>query len=66
MDFKYLKIEDVRAGIKILKISRQGSLNALNREVINESTVFFETTMNDYSIRCIILTGEGDKAFVAG
>ena len=47
-------------------INRPEVLNALNTEVIEElRTVVTEATLRD-SIRCLILAGAGEKAFVAG
>lgn len=51
--------------IGILTINRPKALNALNSEVVVELTEFIrELTFS--SIRCLIITGAGEKAFVAG
>ncbi len=47
-------------------INRPKKLNALNKETIEELHFAFEELQSDESIRAIILTGSGDKAFVAG
>ncbi|MEJ5167501.1 MAG: enoyl-CoA hydratase-related protein [Thermoanaerobaculia bacterium] len=52
--------------ILLLKISRPEALNALNREVLNSLEEELEKAENDREIGGIIITGEGEKAFVAG
>jgi len=53
-------------GICIIKINRPEKLNAMNSDVAKEIISIFEKTGTDDSVRVIILTGEGDKAFSAG
>jgi len=50
----------------ILTIHRPTALNALNRQVFDELDQFFTKHYGDYSIKGVIITGEGQKAFVAG
>ena len=49
-----------------LKINREGKLNALNRDLIDEIHDHLADFQSDPNVRVIILTGSGDKAFVAG
>lgn len=49
-----------------ITINRPKKLNALNKETINELSLAFKDLEDDNSIRVIILTGSGEKAFVAG
>lgn len=49
-----------------ITINRPKQLNALNKQTINELSKEFKRAENDSSIRVIILTGSGEKAFVAG
>ncbi len=49
-----------------ITINRPKQLNALNKETIEELHGAFEELNKDKSVRVIILTGAGDKAFVAG
>ena len=61
---EYVKYEQ-RGQIGIITIDRQKALNALNAEVINE----LEQVIDGISVeetRCVILTGAGEKSFVAG
>jgi enoyl-CoA hydratase len=47
-------------------INRPDKLNALNAETIKELYSAFMSLRDDPDIKCVILTGSGDKAFVAG
>ena len=49
-----------------ITINRPSKLNALNQATIQELHTAFRTLNEDNSIRVIVLTGEGEKAFVAG
>ena len=53
-------------GICIIKINRPEKLNAMNSDVAKELITIFEKTGTDDSVKVIILTGEGDRAFSAG
>ena len=53
-------------GICTVKINRPDKLNAMNMDVAKELNTIFENLGRDNSIKVIILTGEGDKAFSAG
>jgi enoyl-CoA hydratase len=50
----------------ILKVNRPKSLNALNPATVKEIAVCLAEVRQDESLRCLIITGEGDRAFVAG
>ena len=49
-----------------ITINRPKKLNALNKETILELHQVFDEVEKDKNIRVIILTGSGEKAFVAG
>ncbi len=55
-----------REGIAYVTINRPEKLNALNRTVMEELRACFESIENDAEARAVILTGAGEKAFVAG
>jgi len=59
-------ISEYRQGVCYLTINRPTQLNALNKETIFELNQAIIRADNERSIRCIILTGSGEKAFVAG
>ncbi len=55
-----------RDSVGYLTINRPDKLNALNREVMDELNDCFCAIQNDEEVRVVILTGAGEKAFVAG
>jgi enoyl-CoA hydratase len=55
-----------RDGILFVTIDRPKVLNALNAQTVDELRRAFNEAREDESVRCIILTGTGEKAFVAG
>lgn len=52
--------------VKIITINRPSKLNALNRETIQELHDAFKDANADRITKVIIVTGSGEKAFVAG
>jgi enoyl-CoA hydratase/carnithine racemase len=52
--------------IAILTIQRPQKLNALDARTLDELRDAFLSFQHDDQVRCVILTGSGDKAFVAG
>lgn len=65
MEYKNILLEFSNA-IARITINRPKQLNALNSATIAELNTAITTIDNDESIRCIIITGAEDKAFVAG
>jgi enoyl-CoA hydratase len=65
MDFKNVLVE-VKENVAVVTINREAKLNALNTETILELTCLFEGLANQNDVKCIILTGAGNRAFVAG
>jgi 3-hydroxypropionyl-coenzyme A dehydratase len=53
-------------GVCIVKINRPTKLNAMNIDVARELISTFKQLDKDDSVKVIVLTGEGDKAFSAG
>jgi enoyl-CoA hydratase len=56
----------VADGIATITINRPAKYNALNNEVRTALTDFFKKAEKDDSVRVVILTGAGEKAFAAG
>lgn len=52
--------------LAILTINRSKQLNALNEETLKELDQAVEQLGHDNAVRVVIITGAGDKAFVAG
>ncbi|HET8886642.1 MAG TPA: enoyl-CoA hydratase-related protein [Salinimicrobium sp.] len=65
MNFNNLLVE-ITNGIAKIIINRPSKLNALNKETIQELHDAFKQIKIDESIKVVILTGSGEKAFVAG
>ena len=65
MPYTNLLIAD-SAGIRTITINRPDKLNALNAQTIAELDQAFRAAQTDDSVRVLVLTGSGDKAFVAG
>lgn len=53
-------------GIALLTINRPNQLNALNKQTLGEISAAFEGMRDDVETKVVILTGSGEKAFVAG
>ena len=64
-DFEYLSITK-HEQIAIVTIDRQKKLNALNALLLKELEQGFARLSEDDQLQGVILTGQGDKAFVAG
>ncbi len=62
MEFVTYEVKD-RVGI--ITINREKALNALNSQVLDELSEAFDG-VDQGEIRCIVLTGAGEKSFVAG
>ncbi len=65
-DYKNVLIESAEPGIRIIKINRPKALNALNSETLSELKGALIAASLDPAVRVVILTGEGERAFVAG
>ncbi|MDI6732887.1 MAG: enoyl-CoA hydratase-related protein [Planctomycetota bacterium] len=65
MPYKNILYEE-KERIAIVTINRPNKLNALNDETINELFDIFGKIKTDDNIWTVIITGSGDRAFVAG
>src|SRR2546425_5648749 len=57
---------EIRDGIAFITINRPDKLNALNDQVVDELADAAERVATEAAIKGVILTGAGQKAFVAG
>jgi enoyl-CoA hydratase len=64
-DLKYINV-DVRETTAIITINRPDKLNALNADTVAELRTALERVASDSSVRAVVLTGAGEKSFVAG
>jgi enoyl-CoA hydratase len=55
-----------RGAIAYVTLNRPKVLNALNQRTVDELRVVFEDARDDSAVSGVILTGAGDKAFIAG
>ncbi len=53
-------------GVALVTLDRPEVLNALDYQTIGELVDALETLDGDESVRCIVITGAGDRAFAAG
>lgn len=67
-EYKTIKLENREHGIWLLTLNRPEALNALNTELLNEMADAFRqlSEMKFEDARGLILTGAGEKSFVAG
>lgn len=64
-DYKNLLVEQ-QDSVLIVKINRERALNAINKETIAELQQLFSYHWSDDKVGCVIVTGVGEKSFVAG
>ncbi|HEV8659907.1 MAG TPA: enoyl-CoA hydratase-related protein [Thermoanaerobaculia bacterium] len=65
MAYENVKTE-IRDGILFVTVDRPKVLNALNAVTVEEIGRVFADARNDQAVKCVIVTGAGEKAFVAG
>ena len=65
MEFKNLLVE-IEDGIAVVTINRPKALNALNTETLSELDACFADIEANPDVKVLILTGSGQKSFVAG
>ena len=65
MEYQHI-LFDVEEGIALITFNRPKALNALNNELLKEFSAALDAIAADEDVRVLILTGAGDKAFVAG
>lgn len=65
MSFENILVEQ-KGHLQIITINRPNQLNALNKKTIEELNAALTSANNDSNTGVVILTGSGEKAFVAG
>ena len=66
MKYKNIIVEKKEGKIASITINRPNVLNALNRETLEELTSAVNELEKDKKVNVVILTGAGEKSFVAG
>jgi enoyl-CoA hydratase/carnithine racemase len=65
--FETLRIEDRGQHVRIISMHRPESANALNTQMGHDLYTIFEAlALDPGSVRCVVLTGSGERAFCAG
>jgi enoyl-CoA hydratase len=64
-DFQYILVNRDE-NVAVITLNRPRELNALNFSLVRELADALEEFERDVAIRCIVLTGAGEKAFAAG
>ncbi len=57
---------EIDDGIAVITINRPDKLNALNARVVHELSQAFQQARSDNAVKGVVLTGTGQKSFVAG
>ena len=66
MSYSAILFQVEESGIALLTVNRPEKLNALSSAVVGELADAFGRVASDPAIRAVIVTGAGEKAFVAG
>ncbi len=65
MEYKNILL-DINEHIAVITLNRSDKLNALNHQTLIELKSVFEVLKSDENVFVVIVTGSGEKAFVAG
>ena len=63
--YQFIKYEK-EAPLAIITVNRPEVMNAMNNALVEEFAQAFKEAENDNEVKALILTGEGNKAFMAG
>lgn len=59
-------VTDIRNSVAVVTVNRPDKRNALDRATRDALLAAFDQLRHDTKVRCVVLTGAGNKAFVAG
>jgi len=59
-------VRETRGSVLVLRLNRPDARNALSGELVSELGLGFDDAERDPAVRCVVLTGTGDRAFCAG
>jgi len=59
-------IYETEEAIAVIRLNRPAALNAINSTMVSELAHALDAIKGDTSVKVLIVTGEGDKAFAAG
>jgi enoyl-CoA hydratase len=66
MSYETIIFEIVEDVVAVIRFNRPKALNAINTDVVKELHQALEEVENHAEVRVLVLTGEGEKSFVAG
>jgi enoyl-CoA hydratase len=66
MSYANILLEQPEPGVRLLAVNRPKALNALNGDTLDEIAAAVAAVGQDPDARVLLVTGAGDKAFVAG
>lgn len=66
MSYENILFEVKECGVGLLTINRPKSLNALNPKTLDEINNVLDTIEGEGNVKVLVITGAGDKAFIAG
>lgn len=66
MAYENILLEREEGGIAVLTVNRPKALNALNAQTVREIEAAVAEVAADDGVRALVITGAGEKAFVAG
>ena len=67
MEYQNLLIQlNAETGVQTITINREKKLNALNMATMAELDAAFDAVKDDSTVKAVVVTGAGPKAFVAG
>ena len=66
MSYEDILVETVEGGVGIVTLNRPAVLNALSYNLVRELDEALTAFEEDEAIRCVVITGAGEKAFSAG
>lgn len=59
-------LAELNSGILRITINRPDKLNALNRDTLHDLNTAFQSAEQNHDVKVVIITGMGEKSFVAG
>jgi enoyl-CoA hydratase len=59
-------LKEIQGRIALVTVNRPEALNALDQETLAELETVFSGLREDQSVGAVVLTGSGEKAFIAG
>jgi enoyl-CoA hydratase len=62
----FVRVENPEEDIRVVTVDRPEKLNALNARVLEELTAAIAGAETASGLRCLVITGGGEKAFIAG